>query len=91
MGCSGASQISDDRAIKIIVHGDILTADTRSTLTVLEIGQNNYSHVTYANKNTIETVLGGTNDQFSVAQMSTHAPVLEEPTSKRLGPGHRII
>lgn len=45
MGCSGASQITDERAVKIVVHGDIFTSDTRSALTVLEIGQLNYSHV----------------------------------------------
>ena len=92
MGCSGASsQITDERAVKIVVHGDIFTSDTRSALTVLEIGQLNYSHVTYANKNTIENALGGSDDQFSVGKMSEHAPVIEEPNAKRLGPGHRII
>lgn len=69
MGCSGASQITDDRAVKIIVHGDIFTSDTRSALTVLEIGQTNYSHISSSKKNTIETALGG-NDAFSVEQMS---------------------
>jgi len=61
--------MTDDRAVKIIVHGDIFTSDTRSALSVLDIGQLNYSHVSSSNKNTIESALGG-NDPFSVGQMS---------------------
>ena len=90
MGCSGASQLTDERAVKIVVHGDIFTSDTRSTLTVLDIGQLSYTHVKQANKNTLDQAMA-TNDEFSIDKMSQHTPVLEEQFAKRLGPGHRII
>ena len=59
--------MTDDRAVRIMVHGDIFTADTRSVLTVLDIGQLNYSHVRQANKNTIDSAMtSGETDKFSI-------------------------
>lgn len=81
--------MTDERAVKYIVHGDIFTSDTRSVLTVLDIGELNYSHVSHDEVNKVDTALG--DGTFSIGEMSKHTPVIEEPNAKRLGPGHRIV
>jgi hypothetical protein len=89
MGCGGTS--NNRGFTKTIVHGDIMSCDTRSVLTIFNFTEVDFEYQQHYRTKDMMRNFSVSENNFSVDYISKVVPVIEEGDSKRIGSGQQIV